>query len=208
VPKIIGTIRTFTGLTDTPIDYDGQLGKAVVVNSSEDGVVFSDPAGASSGLNKYLEGGRFGWRLLDRDSLNYANLGESAIDFSLSDLVGQFYGASGDFAVAYGYLNRASGKHSVVGGVFSIASGDFSSAFGNSLTTIAESSFLRGISLDVGDSPGVVVLGTANIPFVGAGVADRFNSDDPILIVGNGTYDTPVDSEWPALVESNALFLD
>ncbi len=40
---------TFTGLTDTPEDYDGHANKIVTVNETEDGLEFSNPSQGSGG---------------------------------------------------------------------------------------------------------------------------------------------------------------
>jgi hypothetical protein len=56
-PDVVGNlpyapVEKFTKLTDTPDDYTGQAGKVPVVNSTEDGLIFSSTGGGSGDMNK------------------------------------------------------------------------------------------------------------------------------------------------------------
>ncbi len=83
----------------------------------------------SSQLQKITEGGNTGWRILGRDTANYGNIGNRAMDFSYSN---GFIGG----------LAGATGNNSFAGGTHTTASGISSTAFGNNAS--GEKSFSSG----------------------------------------------------------------
>ena len=79
------------------------------VNLSEDEL---DP----SELEKITENGNTGWRLLGRNPDNYGDIGQDAVDFSLSETSGNF-GAMGDNSFVSGLNNAAANNTAFVAGL-------------------------------------------------------------------------------------------
>jgi len=107
------------------IKLDGEfrlLGGSVVNGSSE--------------LEKITENGNTGWRLKDANPSNYGDIGNKAMDLSISDLASSTYGATGPYSVAIGNHNTASGDFGATSiGNVNIASGDYGATALGSVNT-------------------------------------------------------------------------
>ncbi len=113
----------------------------------------------STGLEKIIEGGQSGWRLIGQNPSYYGNIGNESVDLSLS------VGAS-SFKGAYGLSSLASGFNTT-------ALGDFSTAFG--LETDAQ-------------SYAQTTIGSYNDFFIISGNGEEmWNADDPVFVIGNGS---------------------
>ena len=82
----------------------------------------SGSAVAPTGLETVTENGKTGWRLIGEDATNYGNTGAKAVDMSIQ-INGGEYGATGDYSVAVGYNNKASGFNSYAQGNHTESSG-------------------------------------------------------------------------------------
>ncbi|MEZ4910782.1 MAG: FISUMP domain-containing protein [Saprospiraceae bacterium] len=81
-----------------------------------------------SQLEKIIEGSNTGWRLLGRDPNDYGDIGNHAVDFSVSALTSTILGATGDVSFAAGFETTASGHFSTAFGIDSDATGEASLA--------------------------------------------------------------------------------
>ena len=97
-------------------------------------------------LEAINEGSGIGYRIIDRTAADYGNIGLDAIDFSVSVLNSQDYGATGFRSMATGSQTLASGLESLAIGIQTTASGDRSMASGNGTTASQSSSFAAGKS--------------------------------------------------------------
>lgn len=83
------------------------------------------------GLEPINESHGIGWRLVDRNSDNYDNIGANAIDFSFIDNPNLGLGATGNYSFSLGYNGTASGEHALAFGNQNYALNDYVIAFGN-----------------------------------------------------------------------------
>jgi trimeric autotransporter adhesin len=117
---------------------DGTQGAGKVLTSDANGKASWQTAAAGGGatdssqLQKITEAGNTGWRILGRDSANYGNIGNKAIDLSISEIPSTTYGATGNYSTAMGEFTTASGDYSTAMGSGSTASGNLSIAMGTS----------------------------------------------------------------------------
>ncbi len=114
----------------------------------------------SGHLSKVSEGGKNGYRILDRDPDYYGDTGEQSVDLSSlgNTPTLRVYGATGDYAFASGYetiadgvSSHAGGQQTTAGGVASntegqltTASGDASHAEGQQTTAVGNASHAEG----------------------------------------------------------------
>ena len=102
--------------------------------------------GGASELEKITENGNTGYRLLGRDAANYGDIGNGAVDLSLSSSASTTKGSTGASSVAMGQDNQASGRFSVVTGLSNEASGEGSLAAGNLTKATGSYSVAMGIN--------------------------------------------------------------
>ncbi len=69
-----------------------------------------------SELELIAEEDHIGWRILNRDPVNYAKIGVGAFDFSFSEYQSVQMGASGDYSAAWGQNTMAAGPYSTANG--------------------------------------------------------------------------------------------
>lgn len=105
----------------------------------------------SSQLEKITEGGTTGWRLLGRDPNNHGNIGEDAVDLSLSSIVSATNGATGAASIAMGQQTLASGNTSTALGINTTASGTYSTAMGASTNATGYASTAMGSATTASD---------------------------------------------------------
>jgi hypothetical protein len=160
----------------------------------------------TNGLEKINEGNGDGWRLIGGNPSNYGNIGGHSVDFSLSDVSSQTYGATGDYSIATGFLNKASGAYSTAMGRETIAAGGQavstgfrSRALGNQSTalgyiTTAQGSYSTAMGYNTtANSSNSTAMGRYN---VGGGSTTSWVSSDPLFEIGNGSSNA---------IRSNAL---
>ncbi|GAB2626467.1 hypothetical protein [Belliella aquatica] len=85
---------------------------------------------SSGGLVSIIEGENTGYRRADANAANYGDIGNGAVDLSISDYSNSQNGATGYASVAMGELTIASGANSTAMGNITEASGDGSTAMG------------------------------------------------------------------------------
>jgi len=90
----------------------------------------SEISGNSTGLEKINEGNGEGWRLSGQNPDNYGNIGQNAVDLSISDIVSTTNGATGDYSHAEGGRTTAEGDFSHAEGSNTNAEGKYSHAEG------------------------------------------------------------------------------
>ena len=100
-------------------------------------------SGSSTGLESLTETNT-GWRLIGRDPANYGDIGNTAVDLSISNGVSTTFGATGIASFAAGQNVTSSGTNSVAIGSSSTASGSFSVALGGSVNATAAASVALG----------------------------------------------------------------
>ena len=107
--------------------------------------LYANEAGSGSGaLEEITEGSNTGYRIVGRDTANYGNIGDIAVDLSYSPLASTTNGASGDYSTAMGYGTTASGRYSTAMGYGTTASGNYSTAMGDITTAFGNNSTAMG----------------------------------------------------------------
>ena len=107
--------------------------------------LYANKAGSGSGaLEEITEGSNTGYRIVGRDTANYGDIGDNAVDLSYFPFPSTTNGASGQSSTAVGYNTYASGIVSTAMGHFTVASGDFSTAMGESTTASSDFSTAMG----------------------------------------------------------------
>ncbi|WP_298536315.1 hypothetical protein [uncultured Algibacter sp.] len=106
----------------------GEAGEVLVMNTSDSGTHW-EAANSFGSLESVPRGFDFGYRLLGRDPDKYGNVGQNALDLSISKGTGN-YGATGYYSVAMGSTTKASGRYAIAMGESTIASGLNSIAIG------------------------------------------------------------------------------
>ena len=157
--------------------------------------------GGASELQKIAEASSTGWRILGRDTANYGNIGQDAVDLSISASSSSNRGATGENSTAMGSHTTASGTVSTAMGASTIAEGAFTTAMGNLTKALGNNSTAMGAgtiasgesSVTMGDgtiaqSYGELAVGVYNDTLL-ATDAFYFASDtNRVFTVGNG-YD-------------------
>lgn len=119
--KVVQLIAN-TGLTEQSTIRDFLANSALYVEAS-------GGTSTPSELEKILESGNTGWRLLGRDEANYGDIGQDAVDLSNSNLPVD-NGAMGDNSFTAGKNTRASGANSTALGEGSVTTGVNSTVLG------------------------------------------------------------------------------
>ncbi|WP_299837750.1 hypothetical protein [uncultured Tenacibaculum sp.] len=97
-----------------------------------------------SGLEAIDEGNGTGWRLIDSNSGNYGDIGENAIDLSVSSNASTTNGALGFSSFAIGYNASAQNSYDTSIGNFANASGGNSTAIGSNASATGGNSLALG----------------------------------------------------------------
>ena len=107
--------------------------------------LYANEAGSGSGaLEEITEGPNTGYRIVGRDTANYGDIGDNAVDLSYSSLASTTNGASGDYSTAMGFRTSASGGVSTAMGGLTTASGDESTAMGGETEASGDNSTAMG----------------------------------------------------------------
>ena len=168
-------------------------------------------ANTASGLEALNEGNGVGWRLKGSNPNSYGNIGQSAIDFSLSNSPSSTRGATGNSSISMGFNTTSSGSYSsalgyetAASGLYSTAigsntvasnnsstamgrnteaSGDYSTAMGNNTEAFGQNSTAMGYNT-VANSFNQTTVGSFNT--FGINNSNSWVPTDPIFVVGNG----------------------
>jgi len=105
-----------------------------------------DAIEAGGQLIKLTENGQTGYRIKDANPANYGNIGQDAVDLSISDSASTTKGATGQFSHAEGLATTASNDASHAEGDSTQANGYASHAQGDSTTASGDASHAQGNS--------------------------------------------------------------
>ncbi len=138
-----------------------------------------------SELEKITENGQVGWRILGRDPEKYGDIGQEAIDLSLSDQSTNINGAVGFNSFAVGKNTKASGTSSSAFGEGTSASNTYETVVGAYNTDSNQSEiFVVGIGTnDFQKKDGLVVLKTGEVVAPEMGLTLYDNTSDPKILV-------------------------
>lgn len=92
-----------------------------------------------SELERITEGGKTGYRILNRVAANYGDIGQDAVDLSFSGIASSTLGATGN-------LSFAVGQHTTASGLAATAMGNNTSATGNYAVAMGSSSLAAGVA--------------------------------------------------------------
>ncbi len=152
----------------------------------------------TSELEKVTESGKTGYRILGKDTANYGNIGNNAIDLSNQSNASNTTGSTGDYSINAGYNTTASGVNAVAFGNGTVASGYLATAMGLNTNAIGELSTSMGketiaigsFSTSLGFNAaayswGETAVGTYNTQYFPLGKYE-YESEDRAFVVGIG----------------------
>lgn len=124
-----------------------------VDNTDPNNPIVNDNDTLPTGLESIDEGNGIGWRLIGRNPDNYGNLGNNAVDFSVSNSTSTTKGATGQRSVVFGLNNTVAAKDSFAAGANNnIQVGqDYSTIFGIG-NTINNSGGYNGWTAIIGEN--------------------------------------------------------
>ncbi|MBK8547731.1 MAG: hypothetical protein IPL63_10215 [Saprospiraceae bacterium] len=153
-------------------------------------------------LEYITEGSNSGWRLFGVNPINYGNIGDGALDLSLSYSTSSTRGATGTSATAIGNNTTASGVFATAIGQGTRALGHLSIAMGNGTTASEDNAMAMGTSTratgkystsmgfgTIAKAHSSLSIGVYNNPIETSDSLD-WVSTDPIFIIGNGDFIT------------------
>ena len=143
-----------------------QAGDGIEVDATD----ADNPIVSGQGLEILSEGGNTGRRLIGSDPADFGDIGDEAIDLSISTSGSSTKGATGNFSFASNLNTTASGAGASSMGNSSIASGNASMAFGNNL-------FAR--------SANETVVGGYNTDYIPIST-NSWSATDKAFVVGTG----------------------
>jgi hypothetical protein len=181
----------------------GTAGQVLTMNADATPIPVWEKPAASGGLLSITEGTNTGYRRADAVAANYGDIGQDAIDLSISESPSTIFGATGNYSLAMGRITTAEGLYSTAMGNFTraigIAStamggetealGDYSTAMGYETLASGEHSTAVGTGAIASDY-GSVVIGQYNL--AGATVTSSATSyavENTAFVIGNGTDD-------------------
>lgn len=119
--------------------------------------------GESSQVTHVTEGGKSGWRLLNEDPADHGNIGQKAMDLSVSTLgANSIYGATGDYAVALGKDVISEGESAIAIGKDVKANGLAATSLGSGNEVNGDYSTALGNDNVINTSNGAVAIGSIN----------------------------------------------
>jgi hypothetical protein len=176
---------------------------------------------SESQLEKVNESGAIGWRILGRDTANYGNIGQDAIDLSYSSGTSLVRGATGIYSTTMGYNTTAGGYNATAmgrttqaGGFIATAmgfntnaNGDFSTAFGNGSVANGDFSIAMGQSVTAaGQWSTAIGLSTAAVGNYSTAIG-ALTTAKSYLSLAIGQYnDTIVGASTTAWVATDPIF--
>ncbi|MGV4461704.1 hypothetical protein ACQ1Q5_09240 [Ornithobacterium rhinotracheale] len=127
-----------------------------------------------TGLEEITENGKTGWRLIGVNSNNYGDIGQNAVDLSISPNESTNIGARGDNSFASGFQPVATGVGSVAIGTRAKASGEDAISLGTG--SVAEGKNSTAIALGKAMAIGSVAIGYGSTASKGYGIAMGFKN--------------------------------
>lgn len=124
-----------------------QAGTNITIDNTDPLLPIINSSGGGStptGLEKITEIGSTGWRLVEQDPINYSNIGNNAVDLSISNTVSASRGASGQYSFSAGFETYSSNLGTVAMGYQTTASGFNSTSIGFDNTASGTSSLALG----------------------------------------------------------------
>ena len=118
---------TLTMPVATNINIDNRGGNSIPTVDYVTNAINS--IGNATGLEKITEGANSGWRLIGENASNHGNVGNDAVDMTISNIASNTIGATGVYSYATGFGTIAKNPSSYSAGMFNI---------GNSPNTIHE----------------------------------------------------------------------
>lgn len=143
----------------------------------------AETAANVSGIEALDEGNGIGWRLIGVNPDWYGDIGNNAIDFSISNSTSENHGALGPFSFSSGLSTEAVGAESTAFGYFTNAFGRRSTAMGSATEALGFGSTSIGV-VTRAEAFASVAIGRYNL---GGGNAGSWDDNDPLFEVGNGT---------------------
>lgn len=140
-----GTVSGIASDQWTELPEGGQTGQVLQTDGNGNYTWVDTTTAIASQLELITEGSNTGWRLLGRDPNNYGNIGNSAVDLSISNSISNEHGATGPYSIAMGYRTRAWGSYSTAMGFGTISLAGSSTAMGNNTTASGTFSTAMGI---------------------------------------------------------------
>ena len=201
-----------TGITESTVDqsaYDNEANIVTIV-ASLNGTIGTNVDLASSNGSRLAVSGAF----LSGSTI-FGATGQQATLLTAENSVASGYGSFGQgyllnltnsYSIGFGYDTDVTGYTGFGTGSFinSRANYQFVGGVGSDADDIG--GFAYGIALRGDDSPGVTILGQANVDFTGT--SDPYNDADPILVVGAGTFTSPNIFRWLPDVPKTVLRLN
>ncbi|MGR3218450.1 MAG: beta strand repeat-containing protein, partial [Candidatus Anammoxibacter sp.] len=200
-----------TGITETTVDqsaYDNEANIVTIV-ASLNGTIGTNVDLSSSNGSRLAVSGAFltGSTVFGATGQQSILFGENSVASGYGSL-GQGYllNLTGSYSIGFGYDTDVAGYTGFGVGSFinSRANYQFVGGVGSDADDVG--GFAYGIALRGDDSPGVTILGQANVDFTGTGTP--YNDADPILIVGAGTFTSPNIFRWLPDVPKTVLRLN
>ena len=145
-----------------------------------------------TGLEAINEGNGIGWRLIGRDPANYGNIGNGAVDFSLSTGASSDRGAIGNFSFVAGEDNEVKGDNETVFGWNNRSMPDTSGTgfvYGNTILGLENKTYkgTQGVLVNGRYSSAGILNnnGGAGDPRAWYGISSGFGND---LYAGSGSH--------------------
>lgn len=142
----------------------------------------------STGLEALDEGNGVGYRYIGTDPTKYGNIGEGATDLSINTNVSTTTGATGQYSIATGFSNTASGVFAFSGGGGCASSGQGTFSYGQNSNATANFAFAVGVSANATGASSVA-FSSATATKAGSTALGRASYSDGIdaLAFGNSS---------------------
>jgi len=165
-----------------------------------------------------LTEGTTGWRLLNKNPLNYGNIGTNAVDFSESDGASSTRGATAPLSFACNYRTTASGNFAFASGSSTTASGFGAFATGQNGTASGNSSTVTGFTC-IASGDGSFATGNGNTSPSGyetvvgmfatnysPASTNGYSALDRVFNIGNGTVAGARSDAFTVLKNGTSIF--
>jgi hypothetical protein len=140
-------------------------------------------------LSSVTEGSYTGVRLSTSNADNHGDIGDNAVDLSVSYSSSIVNGATGELSFAIGEETQASGVLSFASGFSTKAQGDNATAMGTETTASGKHTTAMGDNTTASDYASVVIgqYNSSLSSVTTGGNATLYDSDNTAFVIGNGT---------------------